>query len=201
MPKNATMEQRIAWHTEHVKHCGCRPMPEGVKQAIAENASAKKAKKVVTKVFKFEAKIKDAGGGGAYVEFPHDTKEIFGTRGRIKVKATFDGHPYRGSLVPMGGPCHLMPILKSIREAIGKQPGDKVKVAIQQDTEERTVSVPQDFKKALTKNKAAREFFEKSSHTCRREYVNWIEEAKKQETRDRRVAKAIEMLAEGKRYS
>lgn len=69
---------------------------------------------------------------GAYIEFPYDVKKEFG-KGRVKVKATFDGHPYQGSLVRMGTPGHILGIRKDIRQAIGKQPGEMVQVTIKED--------------------------------------------------------------------
>lgn len=71
---------------------------------------------------------------GAYVEFPFDVRREFG-KGRVKVQAAFDGHPYRGSLVRMGTECHIIGVRKDIRAAIGKQPGDTVRVTIREDGE------------------------------------------------------------------
>ncbi len=83
-----------------------------------------------TKIYEFEAEIQKVPDiNGAYVEFPFDVKEEFG-KGRVKVTATFDGHEYEGSLVRMKTPCHIIGIRKDIREAIGKQPGDVIKVTI-----------------------------------------------------------------------
>ena len=65
----------------------------------------------------------------AYVEIPLDVKAAFG-KGRVPVHATFEGHPYDGSLVRMGTPCHIIGIRKDIRAAIGKQPGDTVRVTL-----------------------------------------------------------------------
>ncbi len=83
-----------------------------------------------TKVYEFEAEIQKVPDiNGAYVEFPFDVKEEFG-KGRVKVKVSFDGYDYEGSLVKMKTPCHIIGIRKDIREAIGKQPGDLIKVTI-----------------------------------------------------------------------
>ena len=69
--------------------------------------------------------------GGAYVVFPWDIREQFG-KGRVKVHAEFDGVPYDGSLVRMGTPGHIIGLRKDIRAQIGKQPGDMVRVSIQE---------------------------------------------------------------------
>lgn len=68
---------------------------------------------------------------GAYVEFPYDVRAEFG-KGRVKVRATFDGVPYDGSLVRMGTPGHIIGVRKEIRSEIGKQPGDVVRVTIEE---------------------------------------------------------------------
>lgn len=82
--------------------------------------------------YEFDAVIRKVDGiDGAYVEFPFDVREEFG-RGRVKVHATFDGHPYDGSLVRMGTPGHIIGIRKDVRAAIGKQPGDSIHVAIRE---------------------------------------------------------------------
>lgn len=85
------------------------------------------------KVYAFTAIIQKVPDmDGAYVAFPYDVKAIFG-RGRVKVRASFDGYPYQGSLVNMGTGCHIIGIRKDIRKAIGKQPGDSIRVTIEED--------------------------------------------------------------------
>jgi len=91
------------------------------------------------KIYEYDAVIEasEIGGGGAYVPFPYDVRAEFG-RGRVKVHATFDGEPYAGSLVnmgvknPDGSICYIIGVLKDIRNKIGKQPGDSVKVTIRE---------------------------------------------------------------------
>lgn len=85
------------------------------------------------KRYEFDAVIQKVPDlDGAYVEFPFDAREEFG-RGRVRVLATFDGHPYQGSLVRMGTACHIIGIRKDIRRTIGRQPGDTVHVTIRED--------------------------------------------------------------------
>lgn len=85
------------------------------------------------KTYTFEAVIQKVPDmDGAYVPFPYDVRAEFG-KGRVKVKATFDGHPYQGSLVNMGTGTHIIGIRKDIRASIGKQPGDRITVTIQED--------------------------------------------------------------------
>lgn len=118
---------------------------------------------------------------------------------RVKVRGTIDGYPYCGSIAPYGGK-HYMVVKKEIRGAIGKG-GDTVHVVTERDTEERTVGVPADFTRALAQDKQAKAFFDKSSYTNRKEYVEWIESAKKPETRARRIQQAVERLAKGMKFS
>jgi hypothetical protein len=141
----------------------------------------------------FSAPIEDAGGGGAYVTIPFDVERVFGKK-RVPVNATIDGVPYRGSLVRMGGDSHRLGILKSIRESIGKQPGDMVEIVVEEDMAERVVEVPPDLREALERAPEAGRAFATLAFTHQREYVTWITEAKRAETRERRIAKAIERI-------
>ena len=134
-----------------------------------------------------------------YIEFPFEVMKEFGKKGQVKVKAYFDGFEYLGLLVKMGTPCHIIGLNKTVRDAIGKQPGDNVHVVITEDTNERLIDTPDDLGSALEGNPAARLVFEKLSFTNRKEYTRWITSAKKQETRVARIVKCIEMLASGKR--
>ena len=111
------------------------------------------------------------------------------------MKCTIDGYPYRGSIAPYGG-THYIGVVKKIRDAIGKTYGDTVHIVMELDEEPRVVEVPEDLSQALALNEAAKKAFEKLSYSHKREYVEWIDAAKKEETRQRRVAKAIEKLLE-----
>jgi len=146
----------------------------------------------------FTATIQNAGGGSAFVEVPFDVEEVFGSK-RPKIKALIEGVPYRGLLVRMGGPNHMLIILKGIREQIGRTFGDEIKVSVEADTEERVITVSAELKRAFREHPDAKAFFEKLSYTHKKEYVRWIEEAKKDETRQNRIVKTIEMLKKGKR--
>lgn len=150
---------------------------------------------MAAKVFEFDALImsNDKVNSG-YIEFPYDVKKEFGGKGRVKVKALIDGYPYRGSLVKMGAACHWIGITQQVRKETGKNPGDTVHVILEEDTEERIVEVPEDLLCLLKENPEIEEFFIGLSYTHRKEYVRWIVEARKEETRKRRLAKAIEML-------
>jgi hypothetical protein len=145
------------------------------------------------KTYKFKAKMEASDGGGAYVLFPYDTETEFATRGKVSVKATFDGVPYTGSLMKYGGPHPMLGVLKAIREQIGKGPGDTIDVEVWRDDAARTVEVPAAFTKRM-REEGLLPFFEALSFTHRKEYCRWITEAKKEETRLKRLEKAVEML-------
>ena len=144
--------------------------------------------------YRFRATIEQADGGGAFVTIPFDVEQVFGKK-RVPIYATIDGIGYRGSLVRMGGPCHMLLILKKIREAIGKQAGDTVEVTLEQDHAPRAVSVPADMLAQLRTHPVAQEFFQQLAYSYQREYVQWIEAAKRPETRQLRVLRTVDMLA------
>ncbi len=161
----------------------------------------------MTQSYTFTALIENADNGGAFVRIPFDVEQAFGKK-RVPVKATIDGELYRGTLavsprragsrgpngVRRGEPCHILIVLKEIREKIGKTFGDEVVVTLEKDTEPRVVEVQPDFQQALDQNPSAKAAFQKMPYTHQREYVRVILEAKREETRRNRIAKAIEML-------
>ncbi|HEX3805553.1 MAG TPA: YdeI/OmpD-associated family protein [Gaiellaceae bacterium] len=141
---------------------------------------------------KFDAAV---GEGGVGIEVPFDVREVFGA-GRVPVVAKLNGFAYRTTIVRMNG-TWCFPVRREIREAAGVDLGERVTVELERDEAPREVDVPADLAAALDAD--ARTFFESLSFTHRKEYVQWIESAKREETRTRRVAKAATMLREGVR--
>ena len=146
----------------------------------------------------FDAVIEEAGRGGACVSIPFDVHAVFGTRGQVRIQATFDGVPYRGSLAPMGGR-HVLGVRKAIRESLGKRPGDPIRVEVWADTDPREVDVPADLAEALASRPRARAFFHGLAYTYRKEYVGWITGAKRPETPTRRLEKTLDKLERGEK--
>ncbi len=149
----------------------------------------------------FDAEILDAeiGIDAAYVKIPFDVKAGLGSM-RPKVKVVFDGKVvYRGLLVRMKTPCHILGLRKDIRAQLGKNIGDVVQVEIEPDIEPRVVEIPDLLQKEFDKEPEIGEFFKKLSFTHQKEYVNFITAAKKEETRIRRIGKAVQMLRDKKR--
>jgi hypothetical protein len=144
-------------------------------------------------VTKFTATLQEAPRGGAFVSIPTEVVERLGGGGRIKVAVTFDGIPYRGSIVRMGGQS-IIGVLKDIRESLGKGAGDQIVVTVEPDLEERVVEVPSELEELLEAKPEARKAFDALSYTHRREHAGHVAEAKKAETRQRRAEKTIEAL-------
>ena len=143
--------------------------------------------------YTFQATIVSAGGGGAFVRIPFDVEQAFGKK-RVPVTASIDGQPYRGTLVRMGEPCHILGILKEIRIKTGKDIGDTVEIILEEDTQPRKVEIPPDLKQVFDQDPQARAVFEKLSYTHQKEHVRAILEAKHEETRRSRILKTIEIL-------
>lgn len=149
----------------------------------------------------FKGKIAQHGEiNAAYVEFPFSTEELFGKKGQVRIKAIFDEKvEYRGSLAKMKSNFHLLGLTQEIRKKLGKTIGDEVSVKLWEDKEERIVEIPDDVKIVFNENLKAKELFDVMSYTHRKEYIRWIVEAKKPETRENRKVKMIEMILAGKK--
>ena len=139
---------------------------------------------------------KQPGSNSTYIIAPFSVAEVFGSKAMVKVRGTIEGIPFRSILMSQGNGHHYMVVKQVLRAATGKSAGDAVHVVMEIDLEERTVAVPEDFAQALEAHGQAREIFEKFAFTHRREYVEWIEEAKKPETRRNRIVKAVEKIAQ-----
>ena len=140
----------------------------------------------------FDATLVAADRGGAFVVIPAEVVAALGGKGRIPVRATFDGVAYRGSIVSMGGE-KVLGVQKAIRTELGKGPGDEVRVTVALDEEERSVDLPDDLRDALAAA-ALIDRFTRLSYSHQREYVMWIDEAKRPATRARRIAETVERV-------
>lgn len=147
---------------------------------------------------RFKAKLRpsDRGGGGHHVEVPDEIVAKLGGNGRIAVQATFNGVPYRGSIVTMGG-VMMLGVTKAIIAEAGVVAGDSLHVEVENDDAPREVETPPELAKALRKNSTAAAAWDKLSYSHRKEYVGFIVEAKKEETRARRVDQTIRALERG----
>jgi hypothetical protein len=119
---------------------------------------------------------------------------------RFPVVATVNSYRWRTTVTRMGGE-FLLGLSRAVRDAAGVQAGDTVEVELELDTDPREVETPAALADALALDPQARVAYEGLAYTHRKEYARWIAEAKRDETRQSRVAKALEMLREGKTRS
>jgi hypothetical protein len=144
----------------------------------------------------FTATLQKRGPAAAVVLSEEQVAEVGEGAKRFPVKATVAGHTWRGSVARMKGE-FLLGLNREVREAAGVEAGDEVAVELALDSEERTVEVPPALASALAEDAAAQKLFDGLAYSHRKEFARWVAEAKKEETRERRVAKAIEMIKEG----
>jgi Bacteriocin-protection, YdeI or OmpD-Associated/Domain of unknown function (DUF1905) len=131
-------------------------------------------------------------GPMCYIPLPFDPAAVFG-KVRTPVKVTVNGYTYRSTIAAMGGP-PCVPLRKSNREAAGVDGGDTVMVRLELDTEPREVKPPADLVKALKAVPPAWERWQELSYSHQREHVEAVEEAKRPETRARRIERAVDMV-------
>src|SRR6185295_15570652 len=126
-------------------------------------------------------------------------EKVFGTRARVPVRGTINGFAFRSSIFPTGDGRHYMVVNKEVRAGANVKGGDTVSVQMERDDAPRTITPPAELARALKANKAARAAWEKLSYTHQKEYASAVEEAKRPETRARRIEKTITELAAGKK--
>lgn len=135
--------------------------------------------------------------GERWIVVPLDGKALWG-EARPPVAGTVNGVPFRSRLASYGGQT-VLGLTNAFRAEAGIAEGDEVEVVIDRDDAPREVELPPALQAALDGDPVARAAFDKLAFTHRKEYAGWIAEAKRDETRDRRAARAIEMLREGVR--
>jgi hypothetical protein len=151
---------------------------------------------MATKV-KFKTAILQIGNNTG-IEVPEESVEKLGSGKRPAVKVSLNGFTYRSTVAVMGGK-YLIPLSAERRANAKVKGGDKMEIVLELDTEPREVELPEDFKKALSKDKKALAFFESLSYSNKSRYVLPIGQAKTDETRQRRIEKAVSDLKAGKK--
>ena len=146
---------------------------------------------------KFRARVLLAGKTATGIQVPAKVVESLGPSKRPPVRVTINGYTYRSTVASFGG-VFMIGISAEVREQARVAAGDEVDVNVELDTEVREVSVPADFAAALKRDAVARRFFDTLSYSNRRRFVLLIEGAKTPETRERRIASAIDRLHEGR---
>ena len=146
-------------------------------------------KLVFSKTFKTTI-VRD--GSMCFIPLTFDPKEVFG-KVRAPVTVTLNGYTYRSTIAAMGGP-PCVPLRRSNREAAGLEGGETIDVRLDLDTEKREVTLPADLRRAVKATRGATERWKKLSYSHQREYVEAIEEARKPDTRARRIEGAVRLI-------
>jgi hypothetical protein len=145
---------------------------------------------------RFRTTIELGGKTATGFRIPEDVVAELGSGKRPAVRVTIGGHYYRTTVAPMGG-AFMIPLSAENRAGAGVAAGDEVDVAVELDTEPRVVTVPPDFAEALDRQPDARRAFDALSYSNQRRHVLSIEGAKTDETRQRRIGKAVDALLQG----
>jgi hypothetical protein len=146
---------------------------------------------------RFRATLESSGGTTTGVVVPSEIVEALGKGKRPPVTVTINGYTYRNTVAVMGGQ-FMLGVSAEHRAGAGVAAGELIDVDLELDTAPREVSVPPDFAAALDGEPAARAFFDSLSYSNRSWHVLQVEGAKTQETRQRRIARSLEMLREGR---
>jgi hypothetical protein len=146
---------------------------------------------------RFRATIEQRGKTATGIRVPDEIVARLGAGKRPAVRVTINGHTYRSTVASMGG-VFMVGVSAENRAGAGVAAGDEVDVGIELDTAPREVTVPSDFANALQRDKAAKRTFDGLSYSNKQWHVLSIEGAKTAETRQRRIAKSIGMLREGR---
>ncbi len=145
----------------------------------------------------FRAKLERPEGIGTwtYLTVPSNAAKEYGGQGQIKVKGTINRLPYRSTLLPHGNGKHFLIVKREIRDQISATAGDPVDVTMERDSKPHTVLLPKDLKLALARNKKAKAEFDRIPYSHKKEYREYIDGAKKDETRKKRIQQSVARLA------
>ncbi|MFP4368890.1 MAG: YdeI/OmpD-associated family protein [Candidatus Kapaibacterium sp.] len=144
----------------------------------------------------FEAQIEEIPGNPseAAIIMPFDSESVFGTRAEVNVSGTIDDISFNNTLQPLGGGKHILVLNNRLLSQLKKGVGNIVHLILQTKEPAATMELPDDFDSALEQNAVAKEYFERLSPSHKRDYLDWINESKQDETRESRIEKAIQML-------
>jgi len=145
----------------------------------------------------FRSRVLLGGKTATGIEVPPAVVDALGSGKKPAVNVTIGRHTYRSTVATMDGK-FMLPLSAENREAAGVAAGDEIEVSLELDTAPRTLEIPADFQQALDQDAAAKTFFDSLSYSNRRRHTLSIDGAKTAETRQRRIAKAVESLRAGK---
>jgi hypothetical protein len=140
----------------------------------------------------FDSVVEQTGRTATSLEIPLDVRDLFGNP-HPPIKVTINSHTYRATPAVYGGRYYVS-LSRTNREAARVSAGDQIKVTIQEDAEPRKIEAPPDLAAALDDDDEARDFWDRLSYSHRREYVEWLEDSKRDATRANRVHKAIQAM-------
>lgn len=145
----------------------------------------------------FEAPLvkPDEPGAWTYLVVPFSVEDVYGTRAQLKVLGSIDDCEFQGTLMPRGDGTHFLVVKAAIREKIQKGSGDSVQVRLEKDDGKREIECPSDFELALKLQPAAEAQFKTLTYSHKKEYIDWIEGAKRASTRQNRILKAVQKLS------
>ncbi|SDU83163.1 protein of unknown function [Microlunatus sagamiharensis] len=152
----------------------------------------------MSEAIRFSATVELHGKSATGIEVPAEVVERLGAGRRPVVRTTLNQHTYATTLGVMGGRT-LLPVSAEQRTAAGIAAGDEVEVALVADDAPRTVEVPDDLAAAVAAEPAAQATFDGSTPSQRKEWVRWVTEAKRDQTRTDRLARTVEALVAGRR--
>lgn len=147
------------------------------------------------KQFKYQGELYRGPNGAYYIDFPFDVFQEFGTRKQAPVKVWFEDFYERKSLLPKGGGKHWLTVSTTVRNAIGKSDGDIVSVIVEQDTDPRTVELPEDLQWLLDNEPDIKERFLKMGYSNQKFFVGWISTTSDPDSRVNRINKLFEYLS------
>jgi Bacteriocin-protection, YdeI or OmpD-Associated/Domain of unknown function (DUF1905) len=145
----------------------------------------------------FLTTVELTGKTATYFRVPLDVPSQFEGRHRPPVVVRLCGHTYRSTVAKYGDE-YFLPLSRANREAAGVGAGDRIAVEIESDEGPREIEPPAELAAALARDQEARQVYGSLSYSHRKEYADWIAEAKRPETRARRAAKAVDLLREGR---
>ena len=147
---------------------------------------------------RFTTVVEQGGKTATGLPVPDDVLQALGGGRRPAVQVSVAGHTYRTTVGSSGGRA-MLPLSAEHRTAAGVAAGDEVEVELALDVLPREVALPDDLRGALDAAPAARATYDALAPGLRKEWVRWVEEAKKADTRAARVARAVERLSAGEK--
>jgi Bacteriocin-protection, YdeI or OmpD-Associated/Domain of unknown function (DUF1905) len=148
---------------------------------------------------KFRSRLVRPEGVGTwtFATVPAEISKKAGLRSHLRVKGTIDGTPFSSSLIPRGGGVLFIVVNSELRETIGKISGNEVEIILEVDSKPVSIPEPAALRSALSADRVARRKFDALAPSHRKAFCLWISDAKKEETRARRVLSALQMLHRG----